>query len=164
VISRALSGLALAGLVLAAASFTAIGAPPAAAGAGSYYLSPGQSLSVNQYIRSEGFGLVLQYDGNLVLYKHFQGSGGTQTACWATGTTHHPGPYVRKLVMQQDGNLVLYLYSGGPVEWASGTNDSNHYGKSAYIDRVGVIGGTRHALGIGSLPFNGDFDPISSLC
>jgi hypothetical protein len=121
----------LAMLIVAPAASASTVAPNEA---GSYYLAPTQSLGVGQYIRRNGYGLILQYDGNLVFYRHFQGSGGTQSACWATNTTHNPGPYNRRLVMQQDGNLVLYLYSGGPVQWASNTADPKHFGDYVWVD------------------------------
>jgi hypothetical protein len=53
---------------------------------------------------------VMQVDGNLVLY-------GAGLAVWATGTNGRRGAY---LAMQSDGNLVLY--TGATAVWATGTN------------------------------------------
>ena len=56
------------------------------------------------------FKLVLQNDGNLVLYDRTK-------ALWSSGTN---GKNAKKLVMQNDGNLVLYG-PNGPI-WASNTS------------------------------------------
>ncbi|MEU9478764.1 hypothetical protein [Streptomyces sp. NPDC048191] len=48
--------------------------------------------------------LVMQYDGNLVMYRKRDGA-----AIWSTGTHGHDGAYA---VMQTDGNLVVYTASG----------------------------------------------------
>jgi hypothetical protein len=87
--------------------------------------------------------LVMQGDGNLVLYRNdngtalwasntwakpvthaiMQGDGNfvcyddKGIAYWATGTSGHPGSYV---ILQDDGNLVVYGPNGGPL-WASNT-------------------------------------------
>lgn len=70
------------------------------------YLDPGQYLS-SQDLRHQ---LVLQSDGNLVLYSNGQ-------PIWATYTMGAANP---RLIMQSDGNLVLYAQGGRPV-WASRT-------------------------------------------
>jgi hypothetical protein len=76
-------------------------------------LHPGDSLVVGGALTSQDgrFTLVLQGDGNLVLYW----TGGA--ARWATGTA---GRAVARASMQADGNLVLYAPEGTAV-WASGT-------------------------------------------
>ena len=83
--------------------------PPAA----SYNLTPGEELRRGEYrISQDGrFKLILQQDGNLVLY---QGS----YAVWNTAT-HYKG--VVRCAMQTDGNLVLYDYINRP-KWASNTS------------------------------------------
>jgi hypothetical protein len=75
-------------------------------------LSPGQQLLRNQSIRSTDgrFTLIMQNDGNLVIYKGAQ-------ALWATNTWGKP---VTRCVMQNDGNLVLYDNNNAPY-WASNT-------------------------------------------
>jgi hypothetical protein len=78
-------------------------------------LNPNDRLLQGQFITSADgrFTLILQGDGNLVLYK----PGGRPI--WATGTS---GP-VTEAVMQQDGNFVLYTPQG-PI-WASNTQGNN---------------------------------------
>jgi hypothetical protein len=82
------------------------------------FLEPGQCVvSPNVLLNQDGLGqpagyfLVLQGDGNLVLYNYANGQ-----ALWASGTN---GQTVLYAVMQNDGNLVLYGTSG--AVWASNT-------------------------------------------
>jgi hypothetical protein len=77
-------------------------------------LTPGQSLFTNGSITSgDGrFRLVMQNDGNLVVYRNSD-----NRALWATGTQ---GSDVHRAVMQTDGNLVLYHVNNAPA-WASNT-------------------------------------------
>lgn len=65
-------------------------------------LNAGGALKQNQFIRSidKRFKLILQADGNLVLYKN-----GTQ-AIWNSKT--YGKPNITRCEMQTDGNLVLY--------------------------------------------------------
>ena len=78
-------------------------------------LSPNGSLFVNQTLVSTNgvFELIMQADGNLVLYRL-----SNMHPEWATGTN---GKDVQRAIMQTDGNLVLYNFNGGAV-WASNTN------------------------------------------
>ncbi|ATB37101.1 hypothetical protein CYFUS_002522 [Cystobacter fuscus] len=117
-----------------------------AVGVGTNILVAGQSLSQGQGIVSNDrrFSLVLQGDGNLVLYDatsalwsaniggkgglsaHMQSDGNfvvyrttgatTGADVWSTLTYGHPGAY---LVLQNDGNLVIY--EGGTAIWNTGT-------------------------------------------
>jgi hypothetical protein len=77
-------------------------------------LISGQQLDANQSLTSNDgrFTLVMQGDGNLVLY----GSSGRYR--WDSGTW---GRQVDHAVMQGDGNLVLYE-PGGAAVWASNTD------------------------------------------
>jgi len=70
-------------------------------------LLPGEDLKVNEQITSPNkqYRLVLQGDGNLVLY---QGS----TSLWASNTVL---PNIARVVMQGDGNLVIYTSDGQPA-------------------------------------------------
>src|SRR5215203_33066 len=61
--------------------------------------------------------LVMQGDGNLVLYRTDDGR-----ALWASNTWQEPVTYT---VMQEDGNLVAYSADGQPY-WA--TNTDGHPG------------------------------------
>lgn len=80
------------------------------------FLEPGKSLLVNQRITScDGrFYLLLQTDGNLVLYLH-------TTPLWATNTQ---GTSPGEAIMQTDGNFVLYD-SAGVALWNSGTQGNS---------------------------------------
>jgi hypothetical protein len=72
-----------------------------------YVLSKAQPvvLSLNR-----SYALLMQADGNLVLYRG-------KTALWGAGTEHHPGAYA---VMQTDGNLVVYSSARRSL-WSTGT-------------------------------------------
>jgi hypothetical protein len=59
------------------------------------------------------FRVVMQNDGNLVLYRNRDG-----VPLWASGTH---GQAIDFCIMQSDGNLVLYGFSRNAV-WASGTH------------------------------------------
>lgn len=78
-------------------------------------LRPDQSLfSANNdtLVSNNGqYRLVMQSDGNLVLYDQ------NNSALWATGTDGNPGSF---LVIQDDGNVVVYK-PNQPI-WATGTN------------------------------------------
>lgn len=79
-------------------------------------LMPGEKLLPGQnLISSNGkFALVMQRDGNLVLYRT-----GSTTALWTSGTY---GKNVRWAVLQEDGNFVMY--EENKAIWSTGT-----YGK-----------------------------------
>ncbi|HEY6459836.1 MAG TPA: hypothetical protein VIY73_06780, partial [Polyangiaceae bacterium] len=75
-------------------------------------LYPGMQLTTGQQLDScDGrFDLVLQGDGNLVLYE-------SGTPLWSSNTA---GTAASVATMQDDGNFVLYE-SGGVALWSSGT-------------------------------------------
>lgn len=87
----------------------------AQAAAVSPLLLPGQILKPGQYRRSQNgvYTLLMQTDGNAVLYKG-------RTALWGTMTNRKAS----SLVMQRDGNLVVV--SGRTVVWASNTKGSTN--------------------------------------
>jgi hypothetical protein len=64
------------------------------------------------------FQLIMQQDGNLVLYKTVNLAA---TAIWASQTN---GQQVGQCNMQTDGNLVIYTADQKPI-WASHTNGHN---------------------------------------
>lgn len=74
-------------------------------------LSPGQTLQPGSFLVSADgrYELIMQADGNLVLY---QGS----TPLWSSGTAGDDGA---ALTMQTDGNLVIY--QNGVMKWNSQT-------------------------------------------
>ncbi len=80
---------------------------------GSDKLTNGQAMLINQYLKSadKRYALLLQSDGNLVLY------GPGYHVIWDSQTA---GKGATRLVMQGDGNLVLYTPNGAPV-WNSKT-------------------------------------------
>jgi hypothetical protein len=61
--------------------------------------------------------LIMQSDGNLVLYHNCIGPNGRNHAVWASNTQYE-GDHAW---MQKDGNLVVYQANGYPV-WDSGTD------------------------------------------
>jgi len=80
-------------------------------------LPTGKALNQDDQVVSNSgrYQLILQRDGNLVLYDPSAG----QKVLWASGTT---GQATNQCLMQTDGNLVLYdLSAGQKALWASGT-------------------------------------------
>ncbi|MFI6144577.1 DNRLRE domain-containing protein [Streptomyces sp. NPDC051109] len=88
---------------------------------GSIAFQPGTRLASGQTYTTPSVKLVMQSDGNLVLY-HRTGGDGKGGALWASETYGNPGAYA---VMQADGNLVVYKQDGGEGKggalWASQT-------------------------------------------
>ncbi|MFD9797061.1 trypsin-like serine protease [Streptomyces sp. NPDC059070] len=85
-------------------------------------LRSGATLASGATLTSEYGKLVMQADGNLVIY-HGTGGEGRGGALWASGTGGNPGAFAK---MQADGNLVVYKKGGGDTVansalWASGT-------------------------------------------
>ena len=88
---------------------------------GSYALSPtiasGYGVTSGWWTQGRYTFLVMQKDGNLVMYRKRDGK-----AVWSSGTSGHPGAYA---VMQPDGNFVVYRKGSGAnpdvALWSSGT-------------------------------------------
>lgn len=78
-------------------------------------LVPGQILWPEQRLASANgqFQLVMQTDGNLVLYD------ADLRALWSSGTNHTPGAWA---AMQSDGNFVIYNGEGTTALWQTGTD------------------------------------------
>jgi hypothetical protein len=93
-------------------------------------LTAGQQLHVTEMLTTGNgqFNLVVQGDGNIVLYYLPTGY-----PIWASGTWHKG---VAQLIMQDDGNLVAYNASHQPV-WA--TNTWNHSGAWAKLEPNGRL-------------------------
>lgn len=91
--------------------YTQVGVGPREQGA-TEILGTNQQLTSNQSIVSADnrYRLVMQGDGNLVLYSY-------KRALWSSGTAGKPAT---RLVMQGDGNLVIYD-TQGKAYWSSGT-------------------------------------------
>ncbi|MGW7002509.1 hypothetical protein ACWGCW_06705 [Streptomyces sp. NPDC054933] len=85
--------------------------------AGSRTIAAGQVLKPGWWTQGQRTFLVMQRDGNLVMYRKRDGK-----AIWSSGTYGHPGAYA---AMQSDGNLVIYRSGGGSSTggalWASRT-------------------------------------------
>ena len=112
------------GSALWATNTDGIYAAPSACGA----IEPGHGLAPGESVSScDGrFALVMQGDGNLVLYM-----GGT--ALWSSRTNGKGG---RTADMQTDGNLVVYAAANRPI-WSSATN--NHPGATLAIQDDGNL-------------------------
>ncbi|MDF3291444.1 hypothetical protein [Streptomyces silvisoli] len=91
------------------------------------------TLKSGWWTRSQRTFLVMQSDGNLVMYRKRDGA-----AIWSSGTYGHPGAYA---MMQKDGDLVVYRSGGGPSTvgslWASGTH--GHPGAYAIMQDDGNL-------------------------
>ncbi|WP_272148354.1 protease pro-enzyme activation domain-containing protein [Burkholderia cepacia] len=79
------------------------------------------------YSASQSHRLVMQDDGNLVLYNTTNGA-----AVWNSATNGNAGAYA---VFQTDGNFVIYSTSGNAL-WFSSTNGTS-YGQSLVIQDDG---------------------------
>ncbi|MFD9908795.1 hypothetical protein [Streptomyces sp. NPDC059063] len=84
------------------------------------------TLNHNESLSSDTARLVMQSDGNLVIYDEFN------RARWATGTVGQ-GWVMR---FQEDGNLVVYTRSGRAV-WASNTD--GHPGSRLVVQDDGNV-------------------------
>lgn len=83
-----------------------------------YIARPGElQLRDNAFVGTATRQLVMQQDGNLVLYDYDGEAGEQGEPIWATGTN---GTFNVRMVYQRDGNLVLYNLRNQPI-WASGT-------------------------------------------
>ena len=105
-------------------------------------LNNGQTLAQGGTLKSGNgaYTLVLQGDGNLVLYHSLHMVSGN--AIWNSGTCGKGNPPFR-LVMQSDNNLVLYDGIGTPT-WSSGSNgkgDRQHARLVVQDDRNLVVYG-----------------------
>lgn len=83
-------------------------------------LNPDQILTSDQEIKSNNgkASLIMQGDGNLVLYETRPGG---RQALWASDTWNTPGAPGSRAIMQGDGNLVVYTPDNKPI-WASDTS------------------------------------------
>jgi len=87
--------------------------PPTSVNTKKDVLNVGEALLQNQFLQSKDgrFKLILQSDGNLVIYNSDQ-------PIWHSNTWGKP--YITRCVMQSDGNLVLYDNNSIP-HWHSNT-------------------------------------------
>jgi hypothetical protein len=89
-------------------------------------LAVGTVLKPGWWAQAKYTHLVMQPDGNLVIYRNRDGA-----PLWSTGTSGHPGGYA---VMQPDGNLVIYR-PGSTALWS--TKTSGHPGAYAIMQDDG---------------------------
>ncbi|MEU6759786.1 FG-GAP-like repeat-containing protein [Streptomyces sp. NPDC046685] len=78
----------------------------------------GTTLASGQEFSSGNSKLLMQADGNLVLYTK------DNKPIWATGTNKNPGATAR---MQSDGNFVVYAADGKTALWSSKTSTPSSY-------------------------------------
>uniref|UniRef100_UPI003704A717 hypothetical protein n=1 Tax=Streptomyces silvisoli TaxID=3034235 RepID=UPI003704A717 len=91
-------------------------------------IGSGQKLQGGWWTQAQYTRLVMQLDGNLVMYRQSDGK-----AIWSSRTSGHSGAYAS---MQSDGNLVVYPTSGSAL-WATGT--SGHSGAHASMQDDGNL-------------------------
>jgi hypothetical protein len=122
-VARPLIAHSLVSLRITGAAAAARSKELATAGSGGSALLAGDSggrarLLSGERIENGGNALVMQDDGNLVLYR-------SGNAVWATDTEGRPGNYA---ILQSDGNFVLYDRDDAPL-WSSGTGGrpSNYF-------------------------------------
>ncbi|MBT2407699.1 MULTISPECIES: FG-GAP-like repeat-containing protein [unclassified Streptomyces] len=115
-------------------------------------IPPGTTLASGQQYTTGSSKLVMQTDGNLVLYTK------DNKPVWATNTNGNPGAVAR---MQTDGNFVVYTANGSTALWSSKT--SNHPNSYAVLHGRGVlviydaVGRSQWTSGSQSRPdYNGD--------
>ncbi|MFJ4809542.1 hypothetical protein [Streptomyces longwoodensis] len=106
--------LAVVGIALASAS---------PAQAANIYFKPGFRFNADDHYQSDRGYLIMQGDGNLVLYCTTPAG----KYLWDTATDGNPGAYA---VFQEDGNLVVYTKEDIPI-WDSGT-----WGRGATFARI----------------------------
>jgi len=98
-------------------------------------LRQGGTLHAGNFLRANNnYHLVMQHDGNLVLYRSQDFS--PHNAAWST-STHGSGAGCR-FVMQEDGNAVVYNSSNHPV-WAAGTNGKGYGPYELVLDDAGHV-------------------------
>lgn len=118
-------GLALLALAPAAAA-------PASTKAARSTLLPGASLAGGSWLESRNgsYKLVMQRDGNLVLYSlHAK-----RTAVWASNTVSHTGAVA---TMQRDGNFVIH--QGHHPIWASGSDRPGDGHSTLVVQNAGSV-------------------------
>ncbi|MER6781117.1 MULTISPECIES: trypsin-like serine protease [unclassified Streptomyces] len=94
---------------------------------------PGQTIPSGSTLVGKDLKLVMQADGNMVIY-HKSGGDGKGAAIWDTKTYGNPGAYA---VMQEDGNFLVYKKDGGDGKggslWSSDTYGNGTENRGAYL-------------------------------
>jgi pseudomonalisin len=99
-------------------------ATEARAAAPAWALPSGSTLQPGQFLTSRlgHYRLVMQTNGDLVLFGCATAATNCTTPYWSLGTSGQPG---NRLTMQRDGNLVVYSSTGRAV-WATRTNGTGN--------------------------------------
>ncbi|MFB7863259.1 trypsin-like serine protease [Streptomyces sp. NPDC056069] len=87
-------------------------------------LKAGDTLMPGETISSQNVKLVMQTNGDLVMY-HRTGAENQGGALWVSGTGGNPGAFAK---MQADGNLVVYKKDGKETDPTTSLWSSNTYG------------------------------------
>lgn len=106
-VARRMAGVLAAGVVAFAGTLVGAGSAQAAYDPGTHTIWNDEPLYKGWHIDNEDTRLILQDDGNLVVYKGFNNPA-TQSVRWASDTVGCG----EKAVMQTDGNLVVYGQGG----------------------------------------------------
>jgi hypothetical protein len=95
----------------------------------------GRSNSADDTVTAsnKAFQLVMQRDGNLVVYQ-LDAQGERAVPTWASNTTGNAGAQAR---LQDDGNLVVYRPDGTTPVWAS--NTANRRGANLQLGDDGAL-------------------------
>jgi hypothetical protein len=107
------------------------------------YITKGKSINAGNSIDYGGRQLILQTDGNLVLYNN---GVNPRTVCWASATSGS-GRSHAVATYQSDGNFVVY--NGTQVLWASNTvgDSGTTVDLESYSGKVAwYVGYTRKAV------------------
>ncbi len=96
--------------------------------------SPQQDQNSSVVSLNDSYHLIMQEDGNLVLYRltGSKGQGQVRAPIWASHTNGHA---VSRCIMQTDGNLVIYNTENRFI-WASHTN--GHKGSHLEVQDDGI--------------------------
>jgi hypothetical protein len=94
--------------------------------------SPQQDQNSSVVSLNDSYHLIMQEDGNLVLYQLTGSRGQVRTHIWASHTNGHA---VSRCIMQTDGNLVIYNTENKHI-WASGT--PGHKGSHLEVQDDGI--------------------------
>ncbi|MFH9723212.1 hypothetical protein ACH4M4_09595 [Streptomyces sp. NPDC017254] len=137
---RGITAKALTAAAMAAVVVTGTAGSASAAHAYAEKLVKGEYLGAGDYIErmtysGDGyFRLIMQSDGNLVLYR-VKYSNGDRKVCWASNTQYiGGGNYV---TYQQDGNFVMYPRWSNTAVWHSNTYGGG--GSTVDINKFGVL-------------------------
>jgi hypothetical protein len=103
----------------ASQTMTAAHANPQSVKPADVVVEPGTVLDAGDFVDSGTVTLIMQDDGNLVLYQD-GGVGNPNQALWSSKTSGD-----NYAIMQDDGNFVIYPAAGGAAVWASNTSGNN---------------------------------------